>query len=285
MSYNNYVNIQYPSDGFVGVEIHDQTGATTLIRTVRAGSLTSLIIVAYISSAYLCDADGNQLGIPVQNGDNQFAPSFYVNTTNNENAIESMFLTFTAYGSNGVAIAVASQPIAVYARSFSDPIIEFYIPTWMHHGTVYAYVDVYNTWLNLGVPLGIERLFQFTITGCSPFPVTPPTTNSLNDLDNYYNVTLRIPKNVVLGNYSFYASANYLGASASQNASFPVVQLAGLNGDGVVNFKGIVIFASDCIAYYSSAHAYTGVIDFSDDGEINFKYITFFLHYITYWSD
>jgi hypothetical protein len=127
-----------------------------------------------------------------------------------------------------------------------------------------------------------------TIDACSAnaFPYTALSlTNSLNDFEHRYNFTFRLPKNAVPGTHTAQTDANYLGTPVSRNTPFSVVQLSDLNGDGAVNLKDIVIFASDYIAYYSSIHIYTRAIGFNDGRKMNFKGITLLVRYcIICWS-
>ena len=139
--------------------------------------------------------------------------------------------------------------------------------------------------------VSVARSALVTSIGALSFDPSPrataPTNNSLDDVNHYdyYNFTLGLPKNAVLGTYTAYTSANYLGTPVSRNTPFSVVQLSDLNGDGAVNLKDIVIFASDYIAYYSSIHIYTRAIGFNDGRKMNFKGITLLVRYcIICWS-
>jgi hypothetical protein len=110
----------------------------------------------------------------------------------------------------------------------------------------------------------------------------PPTTNSLDDVNCYYNFTFGLSKKAVPGIPPAYTSANYSDTPNSQNTFFSVLQVGDLKGDDPINFKGIVIVASDYLAYHSSVHMYTRAMNF---GKINFKDVTLSAgYYVTYWS-
>ncbi len=289
LSYNNIQSVTYPSDGLVGVQIQDPTGATTVIRTLSTGITVPYSIPATVSQAYLSNGQEQQINsIGMPGALNPVIPMLYFSVTNNLNTIQSILVTFNVYDSAGVPIAEASQPMSnVAATSSSEAILDFQIPSWAHYGTAYAYVDVFNTWPSQGgVPLGEEKAFQFTITGSTPFQGTPPTTFSLNGppCENF-NMTFRLPKSSVPGSYTAYSSTNYLGVAGSQVTPFSVALLDDLNGDGHVNFNDVSTFVSMYIAYYSSSHTYSAAIDYDHNGRINFNDVNLFVHYyIQYWS-
>ncbi len=286
MAYNNYENIQYPSDSLVGFEVQDPTGNTTIIRTIQTGSSVPFSQPAYVSAAYLCNTGGNQItSIPIPNGVNQVIPSLYVAVNNNLNSAQTILITFNLFDSNGVPISVAHQQISADALASSSAIVPFQIPSWAHYGSAYAYVDVYSDWPSHGgIPLGLEKAFQFTITGGTPFSGTPPTTNSFNGIYQYYNFSYRLPKNTAIGTYTAYSTANYLGIPGEKSTTFQVAQLGDLTSDGAVNFRDISLFVGDYVAYYTS-HTYTQAIDFNGDGKINYQDIQLFVkYYIYYWS-
>jgi hypothetical protein len=284
MSFNDYVNIQYPSDGLVGFEVKDQTGATTIIRTIATGTTVSYNQPDFISSAYLSDSGGNQItSIPIQSSGTM--PEILVTVTNNQGSQQSVIATFNLFDSNGVPIALGSQQMTIGSQSSNTALIPFQIPSWAHYGTAYAFVNVYNNWPSQGgVPQGVEKTFQFTITGGAAFPGTAPTTNNLNGIYHYYNFTYRLPKNCALGTYTAYSSANYQNTPGAKSTTFQVAQLGDLNADGAVNFKDISLFVSYYVNFYTQ-HTYTQSIDYNNDGKINFNDIQLFVkNYIFYWS-
>jgi hypothetical protein len=239
---------------------------------------------ASITAAYICDAGGNQLtSIPLG-----AYPSIYINVQNlNASNAQQVLATLSIFDSNGVPIAFYSSwlnidnyPATSFVRS------NFNISPDPHYGTAYAYVDVFSALpSNKGVPLGLEYDFTFNITGGTPFQGTPPTTNSLNGLDHYYNFTFRLPKQCQTGEYTIYTTANYYGVAGKANTTFEVLQIGDLNGDGQVNFADLIIFVADYIAFYKTPPTYTATCDFNNDGQINFADLTLFVHYyIFYWS-
>ncbi len=297
MNYNAGTNF-YPNDGLAGVQIQDPNGNTLVVRTISTGNVIPYNIPADINASYLCNAGGNQItSIPMPTASNQETPSYYVQVINNEGTIQPMLVTVNMFDSNGVPIALSYATLNVGAYSSSFIQTNFLIDSWAHYGTVYAYVNVYSDWpSNGGVPLAMEKTFQFTITGGTPFPGTAPTTYSLNGVDHYYNFTFRLPNqgNCVLGNYTVYSTANYpyaayssgtyVGTQGSQTTTFQVAQFGDLNGDGIVNFADLQIFVRDYINYYQNG-AYTAAIDFNNDGKINFADLQLFVkYYLQYWS-
>jgi hypothetical protein len=193
-----------------------------------------------------------------------------------------MLIVMNIYDSNGVPITLAYQTLQVAAYSSSYFITNFLIPSWAHYGVTTAYVGVYSDWPSEGgVPYGIERTFQFTITGGTPFVGTPSIMQSES---GYYNFSYRIPKNTALGTYTAYTSATYLGASDTGETSFQIAQLGDLTSDGTVNFRDLTSFVSLYVSYYTN-HVYNQAIDFTNDGRINFNDMTKFVqYYIFYWS-
>jgi hypothetical protein len=286
LAYNNYLTVSYPTDGLVGVQIQNPTGQNVVIRTLSTGPTIPYSIPATINQAYLCDGSGNQLSsISIPTESNPVVPTVYCSVSNNLNSPQSMIVTLNVYDSNGVPFAVASQQIGAAADSSQEYIIDFSIPSWVHYGTAYAFMNIYNTWPNQGgVPLGEEKPFQFTISGGSPFQGTPPTTYSLNGYYHNFNMTFRLPKNSVPGTYTAYSSTDYQGSQASQTTQFAVALLADVNGDGVVNFNDISAFVTMYIAYFAS-HTYSSKIDYLQTGSINFNDVVLFVtYYIEYWS-
>ncbi len=287
MFYNQYTSSLYPNDGLVGVEVQNASGTPMVIRAISTGGTTPNSVDEYIDTAYLCDEGGNkQTSVPLPTADNEVNPYYYVHVINNENSLVSMLVTVNIFDSNGVPIPLSYSTLQIGAFLSSYVKLPFLIPSWAHYGTAYAYVNVFSDWpINGGIPLGPEQTFQFTITGGTPFQGTPPTTNSLNGLDQYFNFTFRLPKNSATGTYTAYYSANYNGTAASQTTSFSVALLGDLNGDGRVNFNDVTLFVSDYLSYFSPSHTYFAAIDFSDSGKINFKDVTSFVnYYLIYWS-
>jgi hypothetical protein len=286
IDYYDYIAHQYPSDGLVGVEIQDPTGASIIVRTLRTGTSMPNSLPAYIDAAYLCDVGGTQqTSVPLPTASNQVVPYYYIHVVNNKGTTESLLLTMNIYDSNGVPIALTSQTVNVGSYGASYVLTNFNIPSWAHYGTATAYVDVYSNWPSQGgIPYGLEQTFQFTITGGTPFVGTSSTTQGSN---GNYIFTYRIPKTAATGTYTAYTSASY-GSPAvqgSKSTTFQVAQLGDLNGDGAVNFKDIQIFVAAYLAYYSPSHTYTQAADFNNDGQLNFKDIQLLVHYyLVYWS-
>jgi hypothetical protein len=283
MLYNNYEYPQYPSDGLVGVQIQDPTGAITVIRTLRTGSSMPNNITAYIDSAYLSDVAGNpQTSVPLPTADNGVVPYYYIHVQNNAGIGVPMLLTLNIFDSNGIPVTSTYQWVTPGAYSTAFVQTNFNIDSDAHYGTATAYVDVYSNWPSQGgIPYGLEQSFQFTITGGPAFTGNPSMTTSANGL---YSLNYTIPKIANLGTYTVYTSANYLTIPSSMSTTFQVAQLGDLNGDGKVNFTDLTVFVADYISYYNTG-VYNPLIDLTHDGKINFADLQTFVHdYVIYWS-
>lgn len=290
LAYNNLIVTTYPSDGLVGLQIQDPNGNTMVIRTLSTGGTVPYPIAASVSQAYLSNGQEHQISsISIPSQSNPVIPLVYFSVTNNLDTMQSMLVTINVYDSNGVPIGEASQEMSnVAAKSSSAALVDFPIASFAHYGTAYACVDIYNTWPSQGgVPLAVEKSFQFTVTGGTPFQGTPSSTNSLNGPPfKNFNLTFTLPnQDCPVGTYTAYSSTNYSGVSASQTTTFSVSFLDDLNGDGRVNFNDVSTFVSMYIAYYSSSHTYNPAIDFDHNGRINMNDVDLFVHnYIEYWS-
>jgi hypothetical protein len=282
------VNIIYPSDGLVGLEIKDPSMSTIVARTIKTGDSTPYNLAANIEAAYLCDSVGNQQSsTPLPTQSNQVTPYYYIRVSNNLGTIQNMRLAITIFDANGLPITMNSQPITVGPYSSFDIRTNFLIQPFAHYGTAYAYVSVFSDNhmpSEGGVPLALEKIFQFSITGGTPFSGTAPTTFSLNGIKHYYNFTYRLPKTCGIGTYTAYSTADYLGIHSSTSTTFQVAQIGDLNSDGAVNYRDISAFVSYYIGYFNN-HVFVQAIDFNSDGRINFNDIQVFVSkYIFYWS-
>jgi hypothetical protein len=163
--------------------------------------------------------------------------------------------------------------------------MDFNIPSWVHYGTAYGYLDVYSAWPSQGgVPVAEEKAFQFTISGGNPFQGTPPTTSGSNVINGYFGMTFRLPKYATTGAYTAYSSVNYQGVNTTQITPFNVEMLADVLGQGTVNFNDISAFVTMYIAYFAMG-TYYSQIDYLKTGVINFNDISMFVtYYIEYWS-
>jgi hypothetical protein len=289
VKYDGYSN---PTDSLIGIEVKDPSGHTAVVRTIQNGSSTPTGLVASISSAYLSNAAGNPLtSIPIPDQTNQVIPYYSVNVVSlkvkNDIIIRNMLVTLSVFDSNGLVISEHSQSLSISDGSFGSFTEPIQIPSWAHYGTANAYVSVFSNWpSNQGYPIAMEKAFQFTITGGTPFSGTPTKSYMYN---GFYNFTFRLPRSLPMGTYTAYASSNYTGAFASATKTFQVLQLGDIypvpNGDGEVNFRDLTLFVSYYVAYYSPSSTYYAAADFNHDGQITFRDITAFVsYYIAFWG-
>jgi hypothetical protein len=265
------------------MQIQDSTGATVVIRTLQTGTSPPYGIGAVITQAYLCDANGNPIStIAMPSATNPVIPELSFSVTNDQVTTQSLLVTVNVFDSDGVPISANSQLMSdVVSGGSVSSIVDFSIPSWANYGTAYAYVGVYSNWpAQGGVPLGVEYIFPFSITGGAAVQGgTLATTSSETGNPNNFNMQYRLAPDGVFGTYNIYTTTNYLGITGSQTASFAVAQLADVNGDGVVNFHDVTYFVANYINYYNNG-VYTPSIDFIHDGSvINFKDVEFFIAY------
>jgi hypothetical protein len=290
MMYNYQGSVMNPTDGLVGVQIQDKNGNTMVIRTLQTGSTTPFGLADEITQAYLSDGYGNKLtSTPIPSASNEVQPYVYVYVQSNQDTTQTVLITLNVFDSNGIPFCATSEPATIGPNSYTAPIIPFQIPSWVHYGTAYAYIDVYNTWPSQGgYPQCEEFSSQFTITGGTAFQGIQPATQSLNgDPTDYFSISFRLPQytDLTLGTCTAYSSTNYLGVAGSQTTTFNVAELADINGDGVVNFNDITTFVGLYINYFAN-HVYSPQIDFIHNGSvINFNDVALFVgYYILAWS-
>lgn len=292
LAYNNYITVNYPADALVGVQIQDPNDQNIVIRTLSTGTSIPYGLATNINEAYLCNSQESQISsISIPSSTNTIVPTVYFSVQNNLNSMQSVIVTLNVYDSNGVPFAAAYQTTTIGPDATSEGVMDFNIPSWVHYGTAYAYMDVFSGWPSQGgIPLAEENAFQFTISGGTPFQGTPPITNSLNANSQNFNMTFRLPKNSVAGTllspalYTVYSSVGYQGVNTTQTTPFGVALLADVNGDGAVNFNDISAFVTMYIDYFAN-HVYSPQIDYLKTGTIDFNDISLFVtYYIEYWS-
>ncbi len=149
---------------------------------------------------------------------------------------------FTIYDANLVSLGFVSPtpyyllpPNSTFASTFQANMI----PT-STVGNVTFFASLFSDFpRNDGYPYCPEKNATITIgtaTGNIPFEISSRGN---------YNFSFKMPSSrVPVGNYTVYASTNYLDTLATSNATFILKIVGDINGDGVVNILDGILLAN-----------------------------------------
>jgi hypothetical protein len=235
-------NTIYVSDGIVGVEVRSPSGSPFIFRTLPTGSITSQNWLVNFIQFYPCDWSG------VPKYSFQAGESVYLHAEwkNFDNALaHPVQYGITVYDANSVSLGFQS-PIYYVLPPNSTQNMTFQvtmIPT-STVGNVTLFASLFSDFpRNGGYPYCPERNATITVgtaTSKSPFELSSEGT---------YNFSFRLSSSgVPVGNYTVYASSYYTtyypGTFVTSSATFSIIIVGDINGDGVVNILDAILLAN-----------------------------------------
>ncbi len=267
------------SNGLVAIQIQDSQGKTLIIRTINTETATLPDVPIQITSAYLSDSSQN----PKSTTKAGTLAYFAITLSNTDSMAHNMIVAVCLFDSDGIPIGQISQPCALLAGKNSPAILGIPIPSWAHSGTVRCFANVYDDMpSNNGVPLAIERSFDFTLIAGA--------TSKVNALSSHYNqgaygLTFCFPTmgpaNV---RYTIYTSSVYAGVTTTKSTSINC-EFGDFNSDGAVDYTDVFTFADSYIKYCSGSNDYNSLCNMNQDGKLDSEdFFRFVNTYITYWS-
>jgi hypothetical protein len=267
-------------NGLIAVEIKYPDGNILTLRTLNTGANPSSSLVD-IKNVSCTDFDRNPVTNVVEN-----SIAYYTVFVENKAATTQQVVYYiNVYDNSNTPIGHASGSQQIQPNSIISATFPVEIPSWVADGRATVFASAYTTIPDAnGVPYCPEKSSTFTINGQQG--ASPPTT--LSGSGGNYNLSLRVPRNAPLGQYSIIISSTASGASAYTSGVFNVYQPADFfptsAGDGIVNSADIAAFVNAYIKYYAG-DAYDRRADMDNNGVVNSADIAIFVNaYITYYS-
>jgi len=286
-SYNRYdvVNISGTlaidsgaTNGLVGIYLVDAAGNDLALRTVTAGTVSNQ--PGAITSLFMSDASGNPSSSAATANSLVY---FTINVVNQDSVSHDMLAVVSLYDNNGIPLGMGavSEPQVPSGGQLGGT-VSIPVPSWAANGVAYAYGELFSNYPSQGgVPLCQETSVQFTISGSVAGENTPSTSSGSQ---GSYALTFRLPARAALGLDTAYVSCSSNGLSASNIVTFNVNQPGDMNGDGVLDFTDLVLFANAWLAYYSG-QPWNHAADLNHDGKLDFTDLILFADaWIIYYS-
>lgn len=227
------------TDGIVGVEVRNPSGNPFIFRTLPTGSITSQDWLVNFTEFYACDANG----VPKYSFQAEEAVYVHAEWKNFDMALAHIVLcAVTIYDANSVSLAGPRFFTNIAPNSTGAMTTMVPIPT-STVGNVTLYASLFTDLPeNGGYPYCPERNATFTID--------TPTSNAPFESSSggFYNFSFKLPlSGVPVGNYTVYATTDYNDVGyyyhAANNATFTIILLGDINGDGAVDIYDAILLA------------------------------------------
>jgi hypothetical protein len=255
-------------NGLLGMAVVDTHGNNIAIRTVSTGTINNPL--GTVTSAYLSDQSTNKL-TSTSAGELAY---FTISVINNDYIPRDLRAIINVYDNNGVSLSIGSAKfIAVPSGEECTAMLSVVIPSEAAGGLAYAYGGLYSEWPNQGgYPLAQEVSIPFTLIGAIQGS-NQHSTSSGNQ--GSYELSFKLANRATLGQDNVYVISRVDGIIASNMVSFVVKQLGDFNGDGVLDFEDVVIFADNWIAYHSG-QPWNPIVDLTKDSKLGFEDVVVF---------
>jgi hypothetical protein len=262
-------------DGLVALEVVGPLNILTT-RTVATNATPTGKWLVTVTDFFPCDESGN----PETSFSAGGLSFFDMTVTNNATDAYEVLLTLTAYDESQAPLGVSSLATIVPQNSSFGVIMSLSLSDKAENGAATAYANVFSTWPSLGGKAYCpEKSSVFKITNGVTQPSVPPQ----NEQEGNYNMTFRLSREEVLGNYSIYATSMYQNGTASKSTQIVVKVQGDANGDGVVDLTDFGILerawgSSPGMSNWDPRADFDqdGVVDLTDFGilELNWGYGT-----------
>jgi len=207
----------------------------------------------------------------VSSGDLAF---FTIRVINNDLTPRDLVAIVTVYDANGVPLSMGGikHPQVPPDTGFTST-VSLEIPLSAAGGQAYAYGELFSNWPNQGgYPLAPETPLLFTID--APTHGTGQHSISIGSQGSY-SLSFRLPPTATLGQDDIYVISSVNGVSASNLAYFYVKQIGDFNADNRLDFRDLLFFTGNWIAYYNG-QIWDPKIDLNNDGKVNFNDLMIF---------
>jgi len=261
----SYANGTRISNGLVAIEVDNPSNSCVTIRTVPTSNGTIPEGIINVESVFLSDWLGN----PVNSTRASDSDVSYLNVTirNKGTQNKNVLVSVNIFDQSYFTIFSLWVNWSVAANSVLKWVTGFPVPLWVTGGNATIYASVLTNFPRMnGTPYGPEKSSHFLITGAVGF------INPLIEEPSYngtFSIAFRMPLIAGIGNFTVYASADYLGETITNKATFTAKLEGDSNNDGRVNYIDLGNLA---IAYGSSVGqaAYNLAVDFNSDGRVNY---------------
>jgi hypothetical protein len=264
--------------GLVGIAVVNAQGEKLVIRTGPTGTISNPTGV--ITSAYLSDQTGNKLTSVIA-GESAY---FTISVNNTDSIPRDLLAAINVYDNNGVPLSSGStKHLAIASGTGFTTTLPVKIPSGVAGGPAYAYAGLYSDWPNQGgYPIAPEVSIPFTLTGTTQGS-NQPSTSSGNQ--GTYALSFKLANRATVGQDTIYVISRVNGLTTSNMASFAVKQPGDANGDGILDFNDLVLFANSWIAYYEG-QPWNPIFDFNKDSKLDFEdLVTFANIWIIYYTE
>lgn len=233
------------TDALVAIQMVHTSGDSLIYRTLNTGTEPQLSWVIEILNIYPSDEIGN----PKTSFRRGQTANFKVTVRNNALVSKHVVLTLNAYymlsyETTFKAIFYFDGIIPPGTISFIPGIV---IPNDAPICTVKVYANAYTTFPeDVGYAYCPEESATFTITSSSSSAATYSHTSeyTVQSLLGTYMLIFNLPStNMILGNYTVYASTVYRTQQAFAYTTFEAVLLGDVNGDKIVDIFDAVLLS------------------------------------------
>ena len=233
----NLTSLDLPAENaLVAVEIRDSADIPLSFRTRPTGASPNDNLAIAFTELFA----STSMGVPQYS----FKRNTYLwvrfTIKNNSPLARNVTTAISVYDYNNAPFS-AYVPFSTYLEVNQSAIVVFMaglIPVWVSLGTATIYGNIYSDLpQNGGYPYCSEKLATFTITSTgSQGLVTSEYTspNALDQIPGTYEMSLKLPNEGRVGNYTIFVSAYYYGLQDVENTQFEVDLIGDINGDGYV---------------------------------------------------
>jgi len=224
-------------NGLVAVEVRDSANIPFTFRTRPTGPEPKSNWPINFTQLYPCDSNGISKYIF-----QQLTNLLVFFTVTNHGVIDRhVLVAISVYDHNNVPF-VTRIPYSAYLEAGRSTTVIFSpdpIPLWTALGTATIYANVYSDLPKTGgYPYSPEQVATFTITSFGGYSSmeaqTYDTTSTILQTTGTYDLSLRIPPEARVGNYSVFVGSYYCGLQDVDNTEFQMVLIGDINNDGFV---------------------------------------------------
>jgi len=228
-------------DGIVALEVVNDSDQTIVIRCQSTGVPPASQIVEIVDVTP-CDDQGNPQTIFYRG----YLAHFNVTIRNNDIETRPVLITINTYDAENRPIGIKAFNAQVTAGATSWVMLGLGIPDTASFGEAMVYASTLNKWPKAGgTAYCPEKSATFEISGSGS--AGAGTQSSSSNPEGTYNLTFKLPSNNGVGNYTVYASSEYMVHEPTQKTrkvtnevTFEVVWLKyDFDGDGEVDIGDV----------------------------------------------
>jgi len=208
------------SDGLVGIEIINPAGTSMAFRTFPTGnaSLESLI---EISDVVPCDEYHNPTNV-LKAGSRAYIK---ISINNRDSQPHDVVLAMSMIDGNQIPLVAVASSIKPLDPGTSTVYLFFEIHTWTYIGTAMVFANAYkgSKPSEGGTPYCLEKNATFTITRGELNTTSKPLTTTLpSQSTGTYNLSIKLPPQIIPGLYKVYVTAAKGLYETSNSTTFSV---------------------------------------------------------------